>query len=62
MPIVSKRIGSQSTISRQQRDNQYDDYAYYPYYSKSTPNYNESRQSEDREYYPTNNSSPVHRT
>jgi hypothetical protein len=79
MPIVSKRTGSQSTISRQQQsipqDNQYDEYVYYPYYSKSTPNHDygyrqESRQYEQQQQQPeqsyqtrtTTNSGPVHQT
>jgi hypothetical protein len=78
MPISSKRSGSQQTISRYQQqqsvpqDNGYDDYVYYPYYSKATPNGDyeyrqESRQYEQqpRQYYEThatNNSAPVRRT
>jgi hypothetical protein len=77
MPISSKRSGSQQTISRHQQksvpqDNGYDDYVYYPYYSKTTPNggyeyRQESGQYEEqpRQYYETpttNSSAQVHRT
>jgi len=77
MPISSKRSGSQQTISRHQQqsvpqDNGYDEYVYYPYYSKTTPNGSyeyrqESRQYEEkpRQYYETstiNSSAPVRRT
>lgn len=72
MPISSKRIGSQQTISRHNQqqalsqDNGYDDYVYYPYYTNSTPNngYEYSRQGSTQYYQPrsTTNSAPVRQT
>lgn len=79
MPISSKRTGSQQTNyrykSQQQsipQDNEYDDYVYYPYYSKMTPNngyeyVQEPRQYEEQptQYYDTrtkNKSAPVRQT
>jgi hypothetical protein len=77
MPISSKRSGSQQTITRHQQqsvpqNNGYDDYVYYPYYTKTTPTHGyeyrqESRQYEQqpRQYYETrttNSSNSAYRT
>ena len=74
MPIASKRSGSHSRVFRPKQstpaNNQYDDYVYYPYYSKSTPNNDYEYQQEpggqyEEQHYQTratNNSAPIYRT
>jgi hypothetical protein len=66
MPISSKRIGSHQTNHQSvPQANEYDDYVYYPYYSKTASNDGyEYEEQQPTEYYKTratNSSAPVHR-
>ncbi|CAF0873924.1 unnamed protein product [Rotaria sp. Silwood1] len=81
MPISSKRTRTQQTIYHHQQqqqekpvvqDNEYDNYVYYPYYSKTTPNNGyeyvqepdqyENQQAQYNQTYTNNNSASVRRT